>query len=466
MSVFKKGGLSFVIHIVGAMIGLVTQLLAASILGTEGYGKVNYVLGFVGSISIFFFFGYHYYFSKFAYNDEGLKEIISKAIFTSSIIYILSLPVVFVFLKEKLPLSELILVLFLVFFTFLLEIVKSFEIAKGNTVKASRVKNFDTKVITLVFSFVFYCVGYISYYTFLIAILVGFIFASMPGVISNFRFVAPSVNIVKSASTFYLVQVTYFFYSYFSKVIQMEIGSASLLGILSISLVIGQAISMIGTNFANVVLPVFSKAFKDGDLELAGEKFREVARLNAYLSLPLLVIIIVKYDIILSFIGEDYLLKESGIIVLFVLLGQFVNSFVGPNGSVLLMSGNEKTEIINGLIKLCVGISSAYFLGADFGWGIAFSLFFSELIVNLVKLVQVYHLFKLLPYSFKELRYLILMSLFQFSIVIILNDFISNIYALILFSFVFCLANWLLTFKLSPNNNDWISVSRVLNKCN
>ncbi|MCE7626712.1 hypothetical protein LZT04_02560, partial [Vibrio fluvialis] len=434
MNVIAKGGSAFLIHIAGALLGLLTQILAASFLGAEQYGRANYLLGYVGVISIFFFFGFHYYLSKSGSTGEELRLLMSKAVYTTTIIFSISLIPIVLYLKQSITVLEISIVMSISLFMILMEISKSYRIADEKPVVASRIKNFDTKISTLLICLVFYIFDCVSYEFFLMATMLGFAYAGLPTILKNIKITTPSLNIIRLSSTFYLVQVTYFFYSYFSKIVQMDVGNASLVAVLSIALIMGQLINMIGTNFANVVLPHFAKYFKSGDIKSAENCFMDVARINAYLSLPLAIIVVSKYNILLGVLGETYLIPSAKEIILFVVLGQFINSFVGPNGSVLLMGGKEKFEIVNGTVKILVGVSVAYILGPIYGWGIAFSLFFAELVVNLIKLIQVYCGYGFLPYKLKELGFILTLFCIQVIIISCFQDLVFDVHSLVMFS--------------------------------
>ena len=46
------------------------------------------------------------------------------------------------------------------------------------------------------------------------------------------------------------------------------------------------------------------------------------------------------------------------------------------------MTGNEKYEIFNGLVKLSSAIIIGFYAGPRYFWGIAFSITVSEILVN------------------------------------------------------------------------------------
>ena len=89
-------------------------------------------------------------------------------------------------------------------------------------------------------------------------------------------------------------------------------------------------------------------------------------------------------------------------VLLLVLVSQFFNSFVGPNGTLLNMAGKENKEMQNGIVKLVIGLSLGFVLGPLFEWGIAMSIAVSEIVINILKLIQVKKIYDIYPYNIKH----------------------------------------------------------------
>jgi len=149
-------------------------------------------------------------------------------------------------------------------------------------------------------------------------------------------------------------------------------------------------------------------------------------------------------------------------IILIIVLSQFFNSFVGPNGTLLNMAGRESKEMINGFLKLCVGLLLGFSIGPFFTWGIALSIGLSEIVVNISKLIQVRKYYGIYPYNMKQLRFLCTMTAGEFFAFYGISKAISNEFIWIFISFAFMIAFMAFSFMFSPELNDRESIRRFM----
>lgn len=214
-------------------------------------------------------------------------------------------------------------------------------------------------------------------------------------------------------------------------------------------------------NFANVLLPVFSFANIKNDIKLIRINFMKMAKVNAHLSMPILLFIYFFSKEILLLLGRDY--QEGYLILILIVFGNFFNSFVGPNGSLLLMTGREKLELYNGFAKLLVGLIVIYFFGTKL-WGVALGLMVSEIVVNLLKGIQVYRIFKILPYSLNNICYLIIIFFIEYIIFYNIYFSFDNKFLKMFLGLTAILMMWYSSFKFSPFKSDKQLINNLFNK--
>ena len=453
MDIFKKGIKSFLFHILGAALGFAMQFLAAKLLGTTEFGRFNYLFGLASSISIIFSFGIAFYFPKVFQQKIDKNKLFSGIVFSSGIIFILFFSLFSVFYKPLISsLSDYIILFLLAWFLILIGYYRSYLIGDHSAEKASKIGNFYLKLWGLVFFVILLVLIGKSYLAFAIALIISHFIILLPFLIKTIKLTNPNFGFIKHASVFYFIQIFYSFFGEYAKVLQGEFSGLNVVAYLSISLVIGQIVTLFGTNFANVGLPIFASAYKENNIELMKEKFQEIARINAFFILPIFFLLIFNTPEILGIIGDEY--KSGKLILLFILCGSFIIHFVGPNGSLLLMSGKERFELVNGIIKFIVAVSISLFFGRKFIWGIALGLAISDIVVNLLKAIEVYYFFNILPFHKKEAIYLILIAGIETILFGILTKLDLPIVLFLSVGSLLVVIFWIISFSKSPNKKD------------
>jgi len=207
-------------------------------------------------------------------------------------------------------------------------------------------------------------------------------------------------------------------------VLQGTFSNEEAVGALSLGLSLGMIGNLFGAAFSSVAMPGFSINWRDRNFAALKETFMNVSRWNAFLVLPIVLFLVVNITRLMNFIGWKS--NDLSWIILIIVLSQFFNSFVGPNGTLLNMAGRESKEMINGFLKLCVGLLLGFSIGPFFTWGIALSIGLSEIVVNISKLIQVRKYYGIYPYNMKQLRFLCTMTAGEFFAFYGISKAISN----------------------------------------
>ena len=459
----NKGVNSFIFHLLGSIAGISIQILAAKVLGAEEYGKANYLLGLILTYNIFYLFGIQYYLPIQFQKKNSQKKVFSNVLITTFISFLLTIPILYFIEKDRLVTSDFVLVLALIWSFVLLEFIRTYYISKSQADKSTLYTVFLFKILNLVLLASFFLIDWKNYLAFLISILFSQIILFSILFKGKFELVKPDFSYFKVVFIFYFIQLFNFFLFHYSKVIQGDLIDNRAVALLSIALVIGQSLNMISMNFANVLLPVFSQASLKNDIESIKNNFMKMTKVNSYLSLPLLIFIYYFATDILLLLGPDY--AEGNIILILIVFGNFFGSFVGPNGTLLLMTGNEKIELYNGFFKLFFGLIIIYFFGNQL-WGVALGLMFSEIFVNILKGIEVFILYKVFPYTKKIFFYIITIFIVEFIFLGLIYNLSFSQNTKIIIGLIFILMSCLITFKLSPFRDDREILSNYLNKIN
>ena len=94
-----------------------------------------------------------------------------------------------------------------------------------------------------------------------------------------------------------------------------------------------------------------------------------------------------------------------------ILCGAFINSITGPNGTVLLMGNKSHMELFNGFFKFVIIVVVIFFYGKKYFWGVALAISLSDILVNLMKTIEVYYLYKIIPFNYRESLFIIFISI-------------------------------------------------------
>jgi len=125
-----------------------------------------------------------------------------------------------------------------------------------------------------------------------------------------------------------------------------------------------------------IIMPNVARYFKQGDIQKTQELLTKSVNLNLLVSLPILLILVIFGEPLISILfGLEYI--DAYPILVILSIGQFVNVFMGSVGVVLYMSNNEKKALKSLVISLTINIILLVFLipiYLDIGAAIATSI--------------------------------------------------------------------------------------------
>ncbi|MBI5182943.1 MAG: flippase [Nitrospinae bacterium] len=196
--------------------------------------------------------------------------------------------------------------------------------------------------------------------------------------------------------------------------------------------------SLILSSFNTIFSPMISDLHNREMMHQLEGLFQTVTKWIFTLSFPLFLIFIFFAKPILAIFGTEFIVGYSCLIILSI--GQLINSITGPSGLVLLMSGRSYISLFNDLSVCILNIILNYQLIPRYGLlGAAIATTLSITIVNLLRLIEVFYIWKIHPYSVSYLKPLFA-GLIGVSIISIINKipfFVDNIWSLFIFISLF-----------------------------
>lgn len=166
-------------------------------------------------------------------------------------------------------------------------------------------------------------------------------------------------------------------------------------------------LSGVGNMFHNalqtIAIPMISDLHSRGEKEQLNRVYRTITKWSITFNLPIFLVTCIFAAPLLSFFGEDFIAGVSGLIIL--AFSALFNVSTGVCGSIITMTGHSRLTFINSIITLVLNIVlSLFFIPA---WGVigaALAIAICSILVNTLRLIQVYILLGLWPYDLSFLK--------------------------------------------------------------
>ncbi len=191
-------------------------------------------------------------------------------------------------------------------------------------------------------------------------------------------------------------------------------------GIYDIALKIALLVRM-PLDISNLILaPVIGELYSQGNWSKLGTLFKVSTKWLFALSILVFLIINLLANSILIIFGSEFV---TGLAALRVLsLGYLINVSTGSVGWMLIVSGHTKIHLLNSTTALLLTLILGFLLIPGYGFmGAAIAVCSTEIIINVVRLIQVFFLLKIHPYRWDFMKPVIA-GLITLSIVYLLQQ--------------------------------------------
>lgn len=147
-----------------------------------------------------------------------------------------------------------------------------------------------------------------------------------------------------------------------------------------------------------VAQPIISDLYSRDDRKELGRMYQIMTRWSVTVNLPLFLILVLFPNPILSLFGKSFV--EGALALSISAWRGFVDIATGICGIMIDMTDNTRLKLVNTVISLAVSIGLAILLIPTWGLvGAATAALSSEIVINLLRLIEVYVLLRLLPYN-------------------------------------------------------------------
>ncbi|MBD3287659.1 oligosaccharide flippase family protein [candidate division KSB1 bacterium] len=182
--------------------------------------------------------------------------------------------------------------------------------------------------------------------------------------------------------------------------------SSAEVGILGIVYRISIVLVFVQYSFNAIFSPMISELYGTNRLCRLEQLFKLQTRWAFSFTLPLLILIILFPSHIMQVFGNSFV--DGALALVIISIGRFSDTVVGASGLMIMMIGKPKINTINSLIILIIKIILNIILIPKFGLlGAAFAGAVSILLMDIMRVCEVYYILKIHPYSIKFIKPLI-----------------------------------------------------------
>jgi len=169
-------------------------------------------------------------------------------------------------------------------------------------------------------------------------------------------------------------------------------------GIYSVSVRISMITLFVLRSINSIFGPVISELVSQNKINELEKLLKSINKIIFLFSFNYLVFVFIFRKEILLVFGEEFIL--SNIVLVILTFGQFAKSVSGPIGTVLIMSGKQKYEVWNSVLICILNIILNLLFIPSYGIvGAALATMLSIVIINIIKILEIYKEFKFVPYK-------------------------------------------------------------------
>ena len=144
--------------------------------------------------------------------------------------------------------------------------------------------------------------------------------------------------------------------------------------------------------------PIISELYAQNDLAQMGRLYQSTSRWVFMLNLPGVLVILLLPEAILSLFGQSFVIGAAPLTIM--AWSSLITVSTGLSGSIIDMTGYNKLKLINSVINVALAIGSNLLLIPRWGvLGAAVATLISVTAINVLRVLEVWFLFHILPYN-------------------------------------------------------------------
>ena len=209
--------------------------------------------------------------------------------------------------------------------------------------------------------------------------------------------------ILKFSAPVWLSEMLVQFHSNIQQLILGTLNTITGVGIFSAANQITSVSGQFSSSINISAKPVVAELHDRGDLKQLGRIYQTANKWALMVQLPVFLIMVLFPVQILSLFGKSF--TEGAIALSILALADLVNVGTGMGGIIIDMTGYTKLKLVNSILRLIVYLGLDILLIPRWGlMGAAVAALVGEATVNLLRLGQVFVLFRLIPYNWSFIK--------------------------------------------------------------
>lgn len=419
----KQATLVFFMRFVGYFLGFVSQIFYASLLGPEQYGIFALGITILQVSGLIASFGLPIGLNRFLGellgkgNKKEASTIVRSAVLVSFFIAGIIAFSIFVYSSHiTIKIFQEPLLLPFIPFVCLLIILQTEQNIFGSTVqglKRPSIAFFSQEVVIkgsrLILFLVFYFLGFGLwglYYSTCLSILFSLLFLGYWSY-KNANFIfhksyedngENSKEFFKYSGQMFFVSMVNFLSEHVNKLLLSIFMAAKFVGFYYVTYSVASLSAFFLQSFNAIFAPTIAELYHTDQMNSLSRMYSTLTRWILTLTIPVTIWMLVFSDGILDLFGKDFIQAKTALFLLAI--GQLINSTAGPCGKMLSMSKHQKIAMINGSITAILNIIlNVIFIPRIGVAGAALAALISISGINILKLMEVYFLMGIHPYS-------------------------------------------------------------------
>ena len=155
--------------------------------------------------------------------------------------------------------------------------------------------------------------------------------------------------------------------------------------------------------FSGIFAPMFSKYYAKKDVVGMHHIYKLVTRCIITMMIPVLILILLFSTKIMLLFGADFLQSSNALIILSI--GTSIFAIFGISGTVLIVSGYQKINLVNALIATILNITLNIILIPKYGiLGAAWATLSSMMFIAMARIIETRIFLKINPFNIKILK--------------------------------------------------------------
>lgn len=155
---------------------------------------------------------------------------------------------------------------------------------------------------------------------------------------------------------------------------------------------------MFHRSLQRIAMPMIADLYHRGKLDQLGRVYQTTTRWGMTFNLPIFLTLAIFAEPLLAIFGTDFVAGAAGLVIL--AFGALFNASTGVCGSMVTMTGHSRLTFVNSIIYLVSNIAlDLLFIPRWGGVGAALAVTLSRVLINTLRIVEVFVLFRNWPYD-------------------------------------------------------------------